>query len=45
VRVPAEAGLGKAKVTASLTGWKDVKVAPLTFEINVVEAKKEAGGK
>jgi len=40
VRVPDEAGLGKAKVTFSLKGWIR-EVASCTVEIPVVEAKKD----
>jgi hypothetical protein len=40
VRVPDEAGLGKAKVTFSLKGWQRL-VASCTVEIPVVEAKDE----
>jgi RNA polymerase sigma factor (sigma-70 family) len=35
VRVPDEAGAGKAKVTFSFDAWKGAKVAPSTFEIPV----------
>jgi hypothetical protein len=46
VRVPDEAGLGKAKVTFSFDGWKDGKVAPSTIELPVVAApEKKADGK
>jgi hypothetical protein len=41
VRVPGEAGLGKAKVTFSFAGWKDGKVAPTTVEIPVKEPESE----
>jgi len=41
VRVPAEAGEGKAKVTLSFPDWKEGKVAPATFEIPVVEPAKK----
>jgi hypothetical protein len=40
VRVPDEAGLGKAKVTFSLKGWKRA-VASCTVEIPVVAADKD----
>jgi hypothetical protein len=39
VRVPAEAAVGKAKVTVSFKDWKDGKVAPVPFEIEVSEKK------
>jgi hypothetical protein len=38
VRVPEEAGSGKAKVTYSFDGWKEGKVAPATIEIPIVDA-------
>jgi hypothetical protein len=45
VRVPDEAGLGKAKVTFSLKGWRR-EVASCTVELPVVEpAKEEKAGK
>jgi len=37
VRVPAEAGKGKAKVVVSFESWKEGKVAPATFEIPIEE--------
>jgi len=42
VRVPDEAGNGKAKVTVSFADWKEGYVAPATFEVPLVEpdAKK-----
>ena len=42
MRVPDEAGLGKAKVTFSFDGWKGGRVAPSTIELPVVAAKPEA---
>jgi hypothetical protein len=41
VRVPDEAGLGKAKVTFSFDGWKKGKVARSTIEIPVVKPAPE----
>jgi hypothetical protein len=41
VRVPEEAGVGKAKVTFSLEAWKGVKVAPTTVEIPIDEPREE----
>jgi hypothetical protein len=38
VRVPDEAGNGKAKVTVSFAGWRKGEVAPATFEVPIVEA-------
>ncbi len=40
MRVPLEAGLGKAKVTVSFPDWKDGKVAPVMFDLLIVEAPK-----
>jgi hypothetical protein len=37
VRVPAEATLGKAKVTFSFDAWKEGHVAPSTWEYTVVK--------
>ena len=37
VRVPAEAGKGKAQVVATFTGWKDVVVAPGAFDVPIVD--------
>jgi hypothetical protein len=39
VRVPAEVGKGKAKVTVSFPAWKEGKVVPATFEIPIEEGK------
>jgi hypothetical protein len=36
VRVPADAGLGRAKVTVSFPGWKAARVEPVTAEVQVV---------
>jgi RNA polymerase sigma factor (sigma-70 family) len=41
VRVPADAGAGKARVTFSFDAWKGVKVAPTTVEIPVDEPQAE----
>jgi hypothetical protein len=41
VRVPDEAGLGKAKVTYSFDAWKEGRVAPTTIELPVIDAKRE----
>jgi hypothetical protein len=35
VRVPSEAGKGKAKVTLSFPDWKEGKVTPATIEVPV----------
>ena len=35
VRVPEEAGIGKAKVTISFPDWKGAKVAAMTVEVPV----------
>jgi hypothetical protein len=37
VRVPEEAGLGKARVTFSFAAWKEGKVAPSTVELPVAK--------
>jgi hypothetical protein len=36
VRVPSEAGKGKAKVTLSFPDWKDGNVTPATYEVRIV---------
>jgi hypothetical protein len=41
VRVPAEAGKGKAKVVVSFESWKEGKVAPATFEVPIVEGDEK----
>jgi hypothetical protein len=41
VRVPAEAGKGKAKVIVSFPNWKEGKVAPKTFEVPIVAAEEK----
>jgi hypothetical protein len=38
VGVPSEAG--KAKITLSFPDWREGKVAPATFEVPIVDAKK-----
>jgi hypothetical protein len=47
VRVPDEAGHGKAKVTFSFDAWKEGRVASTTIEIPVQgpAIEKEAGKK
>jgi hypothetical protein len=37
VRVPEEAGLGKAKLRFSFEAWKEGKVASTTIEVPVVK--------
>jgi hypothetical protein len=37
VRVPSEAGKGKAKVTLSYPAWKHGEIAPATFELLIVD--------
>ncbi|HEV3258344.1 MAG TPA: sigma-70 family RNA polymerase sigma factor [Gemmataceae bacterium] len=44
VRVPNEAGVGKAKVTFSFGAWKGAKVAPTTVEIPVVQPREDKKG-
>jgi hypothetical protein len=39
VRVPDEAGLGKAKVMFSFDAWKGGRVAPSAIDLPVVAAK------
>jgi hypothetical protein len=41
VRVPGEAGKGKAKVVVSFPDWKKGKVTPATFEVPIVEADED----
>jgi hypothetical protein len=41
VRVPEEAGQGKAKVTYSFDAWKEGKVKPTTIEIPIKDAEAE----
>jgi hypothetical protein len=38
VRVPEDAGKGKAKVMLSFAAWKEAKVAPATFELPIEDA-------
>ena len=40
MRVPSEAGNGKAKITLSFPDWRESKVAPATFEVPIVDATK-----
>ena len=42
MRVPSEAGKGKAKVTLSFQEWKDSRVAPATYEVPVVDPEPKA---
>jgi hypothetical protein len=44
VRVPEEAGDGKAKVTYSFDAWKGGKVAPTTIEIPVAKPNSAEQG-
>jgi hypothetical protein len=37
VRVPSEAGKGKAKIALSYPTWKQAKVAPATFELPIAD--------
>ena len=41
VRVPEEAGSGKAKVTFSFDAWKEGKVAPSTVELPIETAAEK----
>jgi hypothetical protein len=38
VRVPNEAGIGKARVTLSFEAWQEGNVKPVTVEVPVVDA-------
>jgi hypothetical protein len=40
VRVPEEAGFGKAKVTFSFAAWESATVASSTIEIPIVEPEE-----
>jgi hypothetical protein len=42
VRVPEEAGTGKARVTLSFPDWKEGQVAPATFELPIADAQPAA---
>jgi hypothetical protein len=37
VRVPDDAGKGKAKLTLSFPEWKEGKVTPMTVEVPILE--------
>ena len=41
MRVPEEAGQGKAKVTYLFDSWKEGKVKPTTIEIPIRDAEEE----
>jgi hypothetical protein len=41
VRVPDDAGVGKAKLTFSFDAWKGVKVAPTTIELAIDDPPEE----
>jgi hypothetical protein len=45
VRVPDEAGNGKAKATISFAAWKKVTVAPTTIDVPITELLPRAQGK
>jgi len=45
VRVPADAVLGKAKVTLSFPGWKVSPLAPVVTEVPVVDKGLEKPSK
>ncbi len=42
MRVPSEAGKGKAKVILSFRDWKDSRVAPATYEVPVIDPEPKA---
>jgi len=41
VRVPEEAGNGKAKVTITFPDWKEGSVGPATLEVAVADREKK----
>jgi len=41
VRVPKEAGLGKAKVRLSFDAWKEEHVAPVTFDVPIEKPQEK----
>jgi hypothetical protein len=43
VRVPSQAGNGKAKVTLSFPDWKDGNVTPVTFVVPIVQSEPKLG--
>ncbi|HJT75746.1 MAG TPA: hypothetical protein VJ739_00955 [Gemmataceae bacterium] len=45
MRVPEEAGKGKAKVTVSFDAWKEGHVAPATFEVPLAEPGVKSASK
>jgi hypothetical protein len=40
VRVPSAAGSGRVRITLSFPDWKEIKVAPATFEVTLEDAKR-----
>jgi hypothetical protein len=44
VRVPEEAGNGKARVTFSFAAWKEGKVAPTTIDLPITEPQESDRG-
>ena len=42
MRVPEEAGKGKAKVTVSFADWKEGRVSAATFEVPIVDPDPSA---
>jgi hypothetical protein len=44
VTIPAEAAVGKAKVSLTFPDWKDGQVAPATGEVEVTNPVRPAGG-
>jgi hypothetical protein len=43
VRVPDEAGTGKAKITLSFPDWEEGKVTPAAFEVVIVGRQGGSG--
>ena len=41
MRVPDEAGIGKAKITFSFATWEAGKVSPSTIELPITDQKDE----
>jgi hypothetical protein len=44
VRVPEEAGVGKARVTFSFAAWQEGNVAPTTIDALIAEPQASASG-
>jgi hypothetical protein len=44
VRVPEEAGQGKARITFSFSAWKGGKVSPTTIDVPIRDRQKSDHG-